>query len=107
MLKQRIDIAGVPFRVSVCDAAEMELADAAGEYIGAERLIRIDQQQEPYTQALTLWHEVIHAALYVTGQEEHQSKRTNEALVTALEHALFPFVDLTKLMDGGNADGNS
>ena len=40
----------------------------------------------------TLLHEMIHAALYVTGAGQGLSMTTEERIVVALEHALAPYV---------------
>lgn len=39
-----------------------------------------------------LFHEVIHAAIYLSGNSEGLSASKEESLVLALEHALFPLV---------------
>lgn len=71
--------------------------DTYGETEGIERTIKVDLAKHHSQEqvASTLFHEVIHAVLHVSGQSELLKGKQEEALVVALEHGLSPIITLT------------
>lgn len=59
--------------------------------------IRIHQNQTIDEARATLFHEALHAALAISGQNEMLKEDQEEALVRLLEHAFNHIVDIDKL----------
>lgn len=70
------------------------LDDLLGDYAG--RKIRIDPKHPEDDKLITLWHEMLHALLDITGHSYGLADSHEEALVRALEN-MMPFVDKKKL----------
>ncbi len=64
-----------------------ELASDAGSLCGdfsfSRARIRINADDDPQCQVVTLWHEVIHGILYTAGLRDH-----DEQIIDALAHGL-------------------
>ena len=65
-----------------------ELQDLHGHFDADKLLIRMDTKRKQ--QSETFLHEVMHAALFVSGLTEIMGEEREEAVVRCLEHALFP-----------------
>lgn len=65
-----------------------------GQMVFDERVIYIDDQLKGRHLESTLFHEMIHAALAVSGHTFLLSEKEEESLVRALEHALMPNIAL-------------
>ena len=72
------------------------LDDLLGDYSGGK--IRIDPKHPEDDKLVTLWHEMTHALLDITGHSYGLTEKHEEALVRALEN-MMPFVDKKKLKD--------
>lgn len=73
------------------------LKSVFGEFKGDSRCIEIDKSQSIDEQVSTLFHEMIHAALFVSGHSEMLKLKHEEAIIRALEHGLIEYVDKNKL----------
>lgn len=71
--------------------------DLYGETDGRARFININASHTREEQESTLFHESVHAALAVAGLDHILSEKTEEALVTCIEHAFSHIVDVYKL----------
>ena len=76
---------------------ESDMSDMMGEFIADESKIKISSKLEYNVACETLFHEVIHAAFFVSGQSELLKDSHEEAIIRMLEKALMPFVDKNKL----------
>lgn len=63
------------------------LTDAQGEFCLETRTIRISLKHDVDKVHLTLFHESVHAALYLSGQAELLSEKHEEAIVLLMENA--------------------
>lgn len=98
-------ILGMRFRVKYYPGPVDDLKeDEFGDTDGANRLIRINLKRHNSETEIfaTLFHEACHAALYVSGQTSGLGKR-EEAIIMALEHALFPLIQQRKIRPGKNS----
>lgn len=68
-----------------------------GDCDATKGVIRIHQNSSIESARSTLFHESIHAALAVSGQNEMLREDQEEALVRMLEHAFYHIVDVNKL----------
>ena len=87
-----VDVLGEKFVVRACKLPK----NLQGDCDIGKREIRIKESLSPKLQYQTLWHEMIHAALGISGVAEMLATaegdcRMEEAVVVALEHALFPY----------------
>jgi hypothetical protein len=92
-LPEFVIILGCKFSVS-----DVVLSDNTyGETDGTERTIKVDLHKHTSQEQVTstLFHEMIHAVLHVSGQSELLRGKQEEALVVALEHGLMPNITLT------------
>lgn len=67
-----------------------------GEMTGDYRLIKIDAAQKGEELLATVMHEIIHAALFLTGWSEKLGAEEEEGIVRALEHTLAPLYQLKR-----------
>jgi hypothetical protein len=88
-----IRIGGYPWQIVIepglCDE---EKGLVQGETDVVHRIIKLNGDLPPHIQLQTLWHECIHAALYITGKSELMDHMQEEALVLALEYSLYPLI---------------
>jgi len=89
----RILIGGVPFEVKFQDQLFEGGDECDGLTHGAREEIEISSRLPTHRQLRTLFHEVIHGALYVSGQAESLAERQEEAIVLALEYKLWGLVE--------------
>lgn len=82
-LPSEVMVLGHLFRVRLVPDVE-----DLGSCTGHKRVITISEEQTQEQAESTLLHEIIHAALYVTGQSETLGEEREEGLVLAIEHAL-------------------
>lgn len=68
-----------------------------GDFTADTNTIRIHQTSDIYAARATLFHEAIHAALTISGQNEMMKEDQEEGLVRCLEHAFMHIVDIDKL----------
>lgn len=87
MIPTEVTIGGVCFKVVLADC------DGCGEFDATAETITISAGDSYGAQRKTLFHEALHAALYVSGQSERLSPKQEESLVVALEHSLWPLVN--------------
>jgi hypothetical protein len=89
----KVSVLGVPFTIEyVADLKASDGTTAMGETLGEERIIRICTTNNT-TQELVesvILHEIVHAALYISGQSERLGDKHEESIVLALENALAP-----------------
>ena len=72
------------------------LDDNHGDYDTDKKQIRIDLAQKEEDKLTSLWHEMVHALLDITGHAYGLADAHEEALVRAMEN-MMPFVDKKKL----------
>jgi hypothetical protein len=80
-----ITIGGVPFKVTY--PAKME-ENQVGESDAMERTIKIKANQKGDEFERTLLHEVVHAAMGISGISELFDEKIEEAIVICLENSL-------------------
>ncbi len=73
------------------------LEGALGECHAPFKLIKIDNRQSPEAAESSLFHEMLHAALYLAGLSTLLDPSVEEAVVVALEHAFEKKIDYKKL----------
>ena len=91
-LPRQITVMGRVFDVQISN-----LKGADGDCLIAESRIRIHQAQSLESAKATLWHEVIHAALGISGLNELLTDSLEEAIVRCFEHSFSDVVDLNKI----------
>jgi len=69
--------------------APLDLDETQGFYDPSRRLIRVLDEEG---WEATLFHELVHAVLSITGHTETLGEKAEEAIVRALEHGLAPLV---------------
>jgi Zn-dependent peptidase ImmA (M78 family) len=98
-VKSSIKIGGYVFAVKyVADLKDDQGQPLHGETDTSTRVIKINTNDSHDMQAQTLFHECLHAALYVTGQASVLSEAAEEGIVLAIDHMLWPL--LKELSDG-------
>jgi len=90
-LPSTVNILSVPYTVEIGPLAD---PSDFGESNGSERTIRI-RDTSPFHPS-TLLHEICHQVLYVSGLTNLLTDELEEAIVTALEHGLFPYFRIPK-----------
>jgi Zn-dependent peptidase ImmA (M78 family) len=83
-----IQISGHDFAIETSELEEMY-----GDCDVQQRKIRINSAKSLEKQWETLFHEVIHAILGISGHSELLKEDGEEALTRLLEHQLWPLVD--------------
>lgn len=82
-LPKEVTVLGQTFQIRVVPSV-----DDDGSCDGPHRMITISEGQTQEEADSTLFHELIHAALFVSGQGETLGVDREEGIVLALEHAL-------------------
>lgn len=95
-----VTILGETFVVRACKLPK----NLQGDCDIGKREVRIKESLPPHLQYQTLWHEMVHAALGISGVAEMLATaegdcRMEEAVVVALEHALFPYCSFRELLN--------
>jgi len=86
---ERIDyISVLGHRLKVIHEPLAESDEVWGKFDSDTMTIHLCDSLTPDRRESVLLHEVIHAALFITGHSELMEERKEEALVLALEHAL-------------------
>lgn len=67
----------------VPELASAEHGALCGDFNAAKARIRINADDDPQVQIVTLWHELLHGLLYTAGIREH-----DEQVIDALAHGL-------------------
>lgn len=90
---RKVDILGVPFTV-IRSTKKMPDEKDHGETVVLDRRIYLNPtvNKTPDEMASTLLHEVIHAILGISGQDQLFKEDQEEGVVTALEHGLYPLI---------------
>jgi hypothetical protein len=83
-----VTVLGHKIAVKVVDHLEDSGQDLLGAYNPEKKTIYLTRGVDKSV----LFHEVIHAAIYLSGNSEGLSSAREEGLVLALEHALFPLI---------------
>ncbi len=91
-LPESVNIFGRDIKVKITN-----LKGTHGDFDADLGEIRIHQNSTKENANNTLFHECIHAALYISGQKELLSADQEEALVRAIEHGLAHLVDFNKI----------
>lgn len=90
----KISLGGIPLDI-VITAEGMD--NTVGMFVPDHYVIKIHPDYPPASQTMALWHELIHAALYLSGQSARLGDTAEESIVLALEHLLFPLIDHKRL----------
>ena len=93
-LPTKVNIMGIAFAIKYVEVLEKTEDDNYGEMCGAERIIKIKKSLTNAQKFVTIFHETIHAVLYISGQSETLTDEQEEGLVLALEHGLWPLIKL-------------
>ena len=91
-LPESIQLLGHTIHITTEEARR--LPDAAGAYTPDTRTIWLDYNHPDPVMVSTLFHELLHAVLDITGHSARLDADTEEALVTAIENGLGPLVGL-------------
>jgi hypothetical protein len=86
-MNRTLDILGNLFEVTYVD-----LGEDAGDSNAAERVIRVDKNLPPASQAEVLYHEVIHMMLDMGGYSTFLDPKLEEALTQYLGVAVLQFL---------------
>ena len=88
----RITVLGMVYKVQVVHNL-IEQEDCVGLTIGDLRIIKICDSLDKRRRWMTLWHEVVHAALHVNGLGNELNAEIEEVIAQSLEHTLEQFLD--------------
>lgn len=83
-----INILGHKISVVIVDHLDDEDQALVGAFNADTKTIFLEKGCEKSV----LFHEVIHAALYLSGNSQGLSNNREESIVLALEHAIFPLI---------------
>jgi len=89
--KKEVTILGYPFKIDYTDDLPN---DTLGTTEGYKFLIKVHSSTKGEDRERVLLHEIIHAALHVTGWSSKLGEEDEEGIVVALEHALHKTVKL-------------
>jgi len=89
----KIPVLGVPFEIQYVNKINEE-DDSYGECDGPAHKIKIKKSLTNEQKRLTVFHEILHAALYISGQSELLTEQQEEAIVVALENGLSQLYNL-------------
>jgi hypothetical protein len=87
-IPRSITILGHKIAIKVVEHLDDEGQALIGAFNAETKTIFLEKGCDPSV----LFHESCHAAIYLSGQSEGLSGSKEEALVLALEHALFPLI---------------
>lgn len=90
--KDVIRVGGVDFELQYVPNLREDNQNLHGDTNISTRIIRINSSDSKQMQAQTLFHECMHAALYVTGQTERLEEEEEEGIILALDHMLWPLL---------------
>lgn len=88
-----VKILGIPFKIKIVD----DLEDY-GETNGPENVIKLNKKFSRDKMESTLLHELVHAALYVSGLSQVLDDKMEEGIAICVENALNSVVEV-KLND--------
>jgi ssRNA-specific RNase YbeY (16S rRNA maturation enzyme) len=97
-----VNVMGVPFEIKwdhVFPAPAADEDPTMGEMDGTSRTIMIAPHHKSGELASTLMHELIHAVLHVSGQDDHlerHSKELEETIVRVIENGMFPLLGVIR-----------
>lgn len=99
---QTITVAGHIIKVKIVKNLRDEGISCYGlfSYGEGDLTISLAEGLSPSTHRSTLAHELLHAALHLSGQSELLNETQEEALVTALEYQYYPM--LKRLIKAGH-----
>lgn len=65
-----------------------------GESLPEDRRVHINLPRHKTSEAAerTLFHELMHCVLALTGQDQHLDEKTEEGVIRALEHGMYPAI---------------
>jgi hypothetical protein len=86
-LPSSVPVGGIHFTL---DRRDMSDEPFHGFTLGSEYRIEVDSSVSYEEQLSTAAHEIVHAALYVTGKHQTMSSRKEEELALFIEHIVFP-----------------
>jgi len=66
--------------------------DDHGDFNSAKHLIRLNGRDSKSEREKTLFHELIHASLFIGGINELLTEELEEAIVRNIEHGIFPIL---------------
>ncbi len=92
-MPKSVSILGIPFTIDYTAEFKSDDGDQPmGEMIASQRVIKVCSGKNSTKELIesTLFHEIIHAALYLSGHSESLKAKKEEAIVLALENALAP-----------------
>ena len=87
-----IVIGGIRFKIKYVKDLKEPDSHLHGDTDVQAKLIRINSSDSPAEQAQTLFHEVMHVALHVTGHSENMTEQFEESIVLALDNMLWPIL---------------
>ena len=95
MLPRSVTVCGYKFKVCTGTDLKEDGKEVWGTCDTDEKVITIDSSRPIKEQRQILLHEVIHAILFLTGNNEMLSEdgKQEEAIVIALEHGLYPLIN--------------
>ena len=91
-LPQTIEVLGQTIKVEI-----KTLKDLYGNFSADKMTICLHDKYDLETSIQTLLHEMLHAMLAISGQNEMLSADQEEGIVRMLELALLPYIDQSKL----------
>lgn len=98
MLPRHVMVLGHKIRVTrVAGLRDYDGVRVDGLSNHEDRWIKVDAALGPRKAQQTLFHEILHVTLRLSGHDEMLQERHEEALVCCLEHSLFHLVDISKL----------
>lgn len=83
-----VTVLGHKILVRVVKHLEVEGQDLQGAYYPEQKIIYLVRGCDKSV----FFHEVLHAAIYLSGNSEGLSQSREESIVIALEHAIFPMI---------------
>ena len=91
-LPKAIDISGTTFQIKI-----KAMKDVHGECWFDKKTINIDSKQNVEQALQTLFHEYIHALLYISGINELLTEEVEESFVRCIENGVWKLIDSSKL----------
>ena len=80
--------------IKITQESESDMPDNMGEFLADESRIKISSKLDYNAACETLFHEMMHAAFFISGQNELLKPSHEEAIVRMLEKAMIPFIKL-------------
>lgn len=85
-----VTVLGTKIQVRTFKHLELDGHDLLGRFESDKMQISLLKRDEWRS---VLWHEMAHAALFLSGAGEGLTASKEEAIVLVIEHALFPFIN--------------